>query len=265
MQTDAKKHDDSRTGGKEQTMCKVGKYERDAATVDAILAKKPEEITAADRMQLLMIYSVSFHDSGKIEGTASLDSSCHGCTFCQKMIEAAAKDPEIICGKCYDFRQENYRIAVRKRHELNLRIMSSVSFSVAELAMLPTAMIDRINSSGDMENAVHAGNMIKYAIAHGSAHVGLWAKNDDAVQAAFDQYGKPENVIYISSSPRINHRRRLPRRADYTFTVYDAEHIDSAIASGSMECNGKKCIDCGFKCYYGTWPKGSDIAELLRK
>ena len=142
--------------------------------------------------------------------------------------------------------------------------MSSVDFSVQELAMLPSAMIDRINSSGDMENAVHAGNMVKYAIAHSSALVGLWAKNDAAVQAAFDKYGKPANVVYISSSPRINHKRKLPDRADYTFTVYDAEHIAAAIASGSMECNGKKCMDCGYKCYYGTWPKGSDIAELLR-
>lgn len=244
---------------------KLGKFERDEAIVNSILAKKPEEITAADRMQLIMIYSVSFHDTGKIEGTASLDSSCHGCTFCQKMMKAAEANPQIICGKCYDFRQENYRIAVKNRHMLNLRIMSSVSFTVEELAMLPTAMIDRINSSGDMENATHAGNMVKYAIAHSAARVGLWAKNDAAVQEAFDTYGKPENVVYIASSPVINKKRALPKYADYTFTVYDAEHIDAAIAGGSMECNGKKCKNCGFKCYYGTWPKGSDIAELLRK
>lgn len=243
---------------------KPGKYERDLAIVDAILSKKPEDITPAERLQLLSIYQVSYHDTGKIEGTFSCDSSCHGCDFCQKMRKAAETDPSIICGRCYDAAQESYRTNVRNRHSLNLRIMKTVSFTVAELACLPSGMIDRINSSGDIDNVVQAGNMVKYAIAHPAAHVGLWSKNHPAVAAAMDQYGKPENMVYIASSPRINVRGQLPKYADYTFTVYDKDHIAAAIAAGSMECNGKKCISCGYKCYFQTWPEGADIAELLR-
>lgn len=242
----------------------AGKYEKDLARVNEILAKRPEEITQAERLELLQIYRVSWHEKGKIEGAWSLDSSCNGCSFCQKMRQAAEKDPEIICGRCYDAAQEAYRIQVKNRHTLNMRIMSSVSFTVAELATLPGGPIVRINSSGDMENAVQAGNMIKYAIAHPFSSVGLWAKNHAAVEAAIDEYGKPSNVVYIASVCRINGKPVLPKYADYTFTVYDADHIDGAIASGACECNGKKCKECGFSCYLRSWPEGSNIAERLR-
>lgn len=236
---------------------------RDLAKAREIIEKGT--ISHDDKMVLLSIYRCSWHDSGKIEGILSLDSSCHGCTFCQKMMELAKQHSDIICGYCYDNKQENRWQAVEDRHGLNLMIMSSVDFSVEELKTLQNTHIVRINSSGDIENAIHAGNMIKYAIAFPAAHVTLWAKNDEAVQEAFSKYGKPKNLIYIASSVRINHRRALPKNADYTFTVYDEDHIQEAIDSGSMPCNGKKCKDCGFHCYLGTWPIGSDIAELLRK
>lgn len=242
----------------------MGKYENDKAMVDAILAKGIDNLTAVDRMQLLNVYKVSYHDTGKIEGTFSCDSSCHGCTFCQQMRKAAEKDPSIICGRCYDARQEEYRTNVKNRHSLNLRIMASVSFTIDELKTLPSGMIDRINSSGDIENEIHAGNMLKYAIAHSASFVGFWTKNYKAMEKAIEKYGKPQNVIYIASSIHINKKATLPKYADYTFTVYDKEHIAEALNSESMECNGKKCKDCGYKCYFGTWPKGSDIAELLR-
>jgi hypothetical protein len=243
---------------------KPGKYERDAARVDAILAKGAENITAADRAELINIYNVSWHDTGKIEGAFSLDSSCNGCTFCQKMRDLAAGNDDIICGKCYDAKQEARWHSVMKRHALNLRIMSSVEFTIEELARLAGSGIVRVNSSGDFENEIHAGNMIKYAIGHSWARVGIWAKHCEVVEKAMDKYGKPGNVVYIASSLIINKRRALPKYADYTFTVYTADKIQEAIANGSMECNGKKCMACGWSCYYGTWLKGADIAEVLR-
>lgn len=245
-------------------MAKMGKFERDFINATALLEK--EELTHVDRIALLAIYQTSYHDSGKIEGITSCDSSCHGCTFCAKMREAAKEDPSIICGMCYDAKQEEYRTNVLNRHSLNLRIMSSVLFEVEELAILPTTAISRINSSGDIENVTHARNMIRFAKAHPYSKVTMWAKNYKAVADAFDVEGKPENMLYIASSYRIDKPVNLPKYADNSFTVYSTkEKVQEAIASGSGECNGKKCRDCGYKCYLNGWKHGQDIAELLRK
>lgn len=243
----------------------MGKYEQDLTMVELIFAKGIENLTHYDRLNLLTVYKVSYHDSGKIEGISSCDSSCNGCMFCAKMREAAKTDSSIICGKCYDAKQESYRIGVKNRHTLNLRIMSEVLFEVDELAILPTTSITRINSSGDINNVIHARNMIRFAKAHPYSKVTLWAKNYHDVKKAFDIEGKPENMRYIASSYRIDIPAILPEYADNTFTVYsNREKVEEAIRNGAGECNGKKCRDCGYKCYYGTWDHGQDIAELLR-
>lgn len=241
----------------------MGKFENDLAVVNSILAKT--EITAVDRMQLLSIYAVSFHDSGKIEGCCSCDSSCHNCAFCQKMIEHAANNPLVICGYCYDYAQESYRTNVANRHGLNMRILSSIDFTLEELATLPITAICRFNSSGDVPNEIYARNCIRIAISHPYAHCALWAKNVPDCEKAFDELGKPANMIFVQSSLLIGIACNRSRYADYTFTVYpDEQTTQAAISSGAHECNGKKCKECGYKCYMGTWEKGADIAELLR-
>ena len=245
----------------------MGKYERDLATYNAITANGTDNLTHAERIALINLYGVSHHDrGGKIEGIDSCDSSCHGCTFCQHMREAAEHDHLIICGLCYDAEQETgYKSAtITPRHQLNLRIMANTLFEVDELATLSTRQIIRINSSGDLENVTHARNMIRIAKAKPWARVAIWTKNIPAIESALAEEGKPINLIIVVSSPRINHPIRRPAWADYTFTVYDADHIDAAIAAGAMPCNGTKCKICGYKCYFGLWPAGADIAEILR-
>ena len=241
-----------------------GKFERDARRVSEIL-EKGENMTSAERIELLQIFSVSYHDSGKIEDLFSCDSSCHGCEFCRIMRAAAANNPLHICGYCYDFAQENRWECVKNRHELNLKIMSSVEFTEAELQILPIGFICRFNSSGDIENEIHANNYRKIAVSHSSVKFGFWAKNVRAVENVFDKYGKPENVVFIQSSPLIGIPAKRSKYADYVFTVYpDEETLQAALQNGAAECNGKKCKECGFKCYLGTWQNGANIAELLR-
>lgn len=243
------------------------KYENDLAIVSAILEKPAEEITAADRARLVSIVAVSYHDAegSKIVGLFSIDSSCHGCEFCQHMREAADGNPLHICGMCYDFRQEQYRKGMQQRHALTMRVLSSVDFTVQELAALPVPGMCRFNSSGDLVNAIHARNYIRIAMSHPFARFTLWAKNVRAAEAAFDALGKPSNMLFIQSSPIIGRPCRRSRWADYTFTVYpDEATTAAAIAAGACACNGRKCRDCGYKCYSGEWAPGSDIAELLR-
>lgn len=246
---------------------KPAKIEKDIALVEAILAKG-ENMTAADRLQLLMVYNVAFHESGKIEDIYSLDSSATNCKFCAAMRKYAADHPElnIVCGKCYDFKQESYRFAALNRHTLNMVIMSSVEFTVDELRMLPIGELGRVNSSGDSTGAIYAANMIKICFAHPQTSFAIWAKNTAGYIQACDKYGKPENAVMIQSSPFIDKPVKLARYFDYTFTVYfDKAKVDAAIKAGACECNGKKCKDCGFKCYKKLWPQGANIAEFLRK
>lgn len=248
---------------------KPGKFEKELEKAAAILEKPADKITAADHIALLNIYNVAYHDGGKIAGISSLDSSATNCGLCQRLRTIAAARPELnlICGGCYDYSQEHSFKGrnVLNRHTLNMIIMSTVDFSVDELRILPASALNRVNSSGDAPNDIYAANMIKYAIAHDYARVTIWTKNVPAYIRACDTYGKPANVILIQSSCMIGKPAKLAKYFDYVFTVYkDADAVKKALAAGACECNGKKCMNCGYKCYFGTWENGANIAELLR-
>lgn len=244
---------------------KTGKMKKDLIAACSILEKGIENLTSDDKLALLKIYSVAYHKSGKIEGIFSFDSTATNCEFCQKMRKLAEKNPQIICGKCYDLKQERFKINALARHTLNLLIMENVDFSIDELKALAVSGLVRVNSSGDSSNDTYAANMIKLAHALvDTARVTIWTKNDPGYTKACDKYGKPKNLVLIKSSTIIGEPCALPRHFDYVFTVYfTIEGIKTALAAGACECNGKKCKVCGYKCYYGTW-KGSNIAEVLR-
>lgn len=246
---------------------KPGKIEKDALAVNAILAKGVDNLSHNDRLALLRIYNVAYHESGKIEGIFSCDSTAHNCAFCAKMREYAKTHADCICGYCYDWKQELYKIASLARHTLNMIIMSTVEFTVEELATLPGSGDIRINSSGDAPNIIYAENMIKYAFAHSFANVAIWSKNAFAYINACKKHGKPENVTLIYSSPFLNKIVPLPVFFDLLFVVFTSEEeIKKAIESGAGECNGKKCKDCGNRCYNKAWINDNVkvIAEIVR-
>lgn len=246
---------------------KAGKLEKDLIIVKEVFDKGIENISHADRIKLLTVYNVAYHESGKIEGIFSLDSSASNCSFCRQLREYAAKHPEknIVCSKCYDIAQESYKINALARHTLNLMIMETVEFEIDELRMLSAYGLVRVNSSGDASNYTYAANMIKFAIAHADCRVAIWSKNTAVYVKACDTYGKPDNVVLIQSSMYIGKPCKLAKYFDYSFTVYvDTDAVENALANGACECNGKKCKACGYKCYYKAFGEKADIAELLR-
>lgn len=242
----------------------MSKFENDKAIVERILAK--QGINHDDRLTLLSIYNVSYHDSGKIEGMYSCDSSCNNCTFCQKVRENGKDNPALICNYCYDDAQEKRWVNVKNRHGLNLLIMSSVRFTVDELGTLKIENLLRENSSGDIENDIMAENYINIGYSHPTVDIGLFAKNVSPVIRATDKLGKPENMKYIQSSMLIGVPAKRAKYFDYVFTVYATEEeLQKALSDGACECNGKKCRECGYKCYVKNgWAIGSNIAEYLR-
>ena len=244
----------------------IGKYEKDLQIVNSILNGKSEnDLSFSEAVQLLNVYSVAYHESGKIEDLFSCDSSAHGCDFCNKMRKAAESDPTIICGYCYDWKQEEYRTNVLNRHSLNLRIMKSVLFTVEQLAFLPCGMYNRINSSGEIDNLTQARNMIRYAKAHPNSNVTMWSKNKPIVEEAFKLEGKPNNMKFGQSSIHIDKADKASEYADFVFTVYSTlEKVEEALQNEAIRCNGIKCKDC-MACYNGSMKNGQAVAELLRK
>lgn len=235
--------------------------ERDERIVNEILGNG--NLTIADKVRLISLYRVSVHDSGKIAGACSCDSSCGVCRFCAAMRAAALYDPAIICGLCYDAAQEAYRASMARRHALNARIMSACVYPEELLAILPVSGILRFNSSGDLTGEVMARNYIRIAKTHPYAACGFWAKNIPAAQAALDAEGKPENLVMIQSSCRIGEQAELARGFDKVFTVYATEAaLLDAVQGGAHECNGRKCAECGWACY--RQGGAVHVAEYLR-
>jgi len=143
-------------------------------------------------------------------------------------------------------------------------IMMTVEFESNELSIIPAGILNRIDSAGDIPNKTYARNMIKIAMLNSVGRFAFWAKNTLALIAATDELGKPENAVYIRSSEIIGRPAELPKYFDCVFTVYpDKKSCEEAIKNGAAECNGKKCMECGYKCYKGTH-KTIHIAELLR-
>lgn len=243
---------------------KSKKFDRDFFKVCEILDKGAANLTKADRLQLLFIYQTAYHKDGKIEGAFSFDSSATNCSFCKAMRAKAEKDQRHICNYCYDKKNENYRIESMNRHTLNMVIMMFVEFEPDELSIIPAGLINRIDSAGDIPNKTYARNMIKIAFINNNGKFAFWAKHEHALIAATDELGKPENAIYVKSSEIIGTPAALPKYFDYVFTVYpDEKSTRKAIEKGAAECNGKKCMECGWKCYYGTHT-ATNIAETLQ-
>lgn len=245
-----------------------GTFHKDLTTAENLLAAV-NTLSTTGRIRLLSLYKPSWHDTGKIAGSTSLDSSCHGCEFCQRM-RSKEDDLLCICNYCYDYNQEQRYIDTLNRHRLNMLIMSAIDYTEEELKIVSVSLFTRVNSSGDTPNIIYARNMIRIAYINPFANVGYWFKNYAAVMAAIDQLGKPKNLSLIYSIARINYipdPEIFDSRIDYFFIVCTPKKIEKIFGSiPCNECNGKKCgsKECGWKCYTKTHKHGKLIVEVLR-
>ena len=239
-------------------------------TAGALLSK--EELTPTERQQLLSCVNIAFHNPpSKIEGIFSIDS-CAACDFCQRMMKAAENNDLMICGACYAAR-DAWKEAAWRHHKLNMRILSSVLFSIDELKGLSIdGLLCRMNEDGDTVNQTMGQNYLRIFAGHPETHFSYFYKNAPSVEAALHAEGihtrdaLPENVRFIHSSALIGFPCASLWFDDARFTVYpDGETTAAAIAAGAFECNGRKCRDCGFNCYLMQRHETViDIAEVLR-
>lgn len=240
---------------------------------DAILAKGLDNLTPADRLALLALVNVAYHNSGKIEGCHSIDSTA-SCEFCERMRHAAEEIILMICGCCYAA-ADAWKEAAWRRHKLNARILSTVLFTVEELQALDLAAahaLCRFNEDGDTVNATMCRNYLRIAAGRPGTMFGYWYKNAKAIAEGLAAEGirtrdqLPANVKFIHSSALIGFPAAALWFDDAIFTVYpDQETTEAAIAAGAHACNGRKCRACGYVCYLMVrQEKPLYIAEFLR-
>lgn len=232
--------------------------------------RNPDTLSAVERLELVSIIKAAFHESGKIEGLFSVDSSAAGCEFCQTMQKIKGS----ICETCYAMgKREQMKEATQVRHKLNMIILSRVSFTVDELRTLGIYGATRINEDGDIVNVIHAENILRLTIAFRVYRFGFWYKNRFAVKQAYINFGADTkekrkamfpNVTMVLSSVMIDKPAEGDFTTDIVFTCYSSDELYlQAIASGAHPCNGKKCKACGFHCYQEG--AAGSVAEKVRK
>ena len=212
--------------------------------------------------------AVTYHTSGKIKGLHSLDVSCSNCQFCQK--KQAEADLTQICTYCYT---GSMWPSAKQAHAITGEILSRLELTSEEAAAVSipaSCAMFRFNSDGELINQTHATNLVRIAATHPETVFSVWTKRPGLLKKPIEEEGHPGNLLIGYSSPDINIDWNIPYFPfiDFVFTVYTPTGIETPIKQGARECNGKKCIDCGFKCYRKQpeiGPRPARVAEVLRR
>ena len=254
------------------------------ASVILPLTEKPK-LTAHDYDLLVRSLWVVNHVStkkskSKLDGGCSVSTDCHGCNFCRKMWEKALKeialkgDTNIICSRCYSDTDGKCHKGLANRNMVNKAILNvdipqqawNESFSIPMFAEFY-----RTQSFGETDTVTEARNFIRihrvveriWAILNAT-----WSKNSPIWARAFDLEGKPDSMVYVQSSPRINVRTPIApcikKYCDHRFTVFDEDYLRNH-PEIKINCGGRSCRECitqGKGCYYHNTE--FDINEKLK-
>ena len=216
------------------------------AIIRAMAAK--HILTLGQELQLVQAVNVSAL-TGKLDGYYSISTSVLMNDRCQ----ARAKNPRSICADCYAAsnvaRYSNLTQALECNYEiLNGFLISDTAWNVL---CIPTTNGDaRIESHGDVATVTCARNYIRIIRTHKHLNFGVWTKNVDLWEKAFEIEGKPENMEFIVSSYLTNVQMELTPSAaqyvDHIFTVYDAERAQAH--NITINCGARCCATCR-RCY----------------
>lgn len=203
-------------------------------------------------------YGVSFslNMSGKMLGVLSLSTNCKYNARCIRNMAIKGS----ICEHCFARNTiEHYKKGLAKNTRKNLEVLTDTVIPVSEW---PTFNADdlgnmiRVESFGDVQNAIQVLNYFNLALANPDCMVTAWTKNPDIYKTAIDMGHKmPANFILIQSALFVNKECKpaFPF-IEKVFTVYD-----KAVNNG-INCGERKCRNCK-RCYR----HGADfVRELLK-
>lgn len=184
---------------------------------------------------------------GKLDGIGSLSTSCMCNPICLKRME----HEDWICRYCYSVRHQKYRKSLKDHIDRNYEILQS-RIPDDKIPFTPYAFV-RLEAFGDIGSSTHLINYVEICNRNPQSTFALWTKNYGYLESVFSKIKKPENLVLVVSSPKINeeldpvilNRVEEVVHIDVLFTVYDKEHWESTPIE--TRC-GMKCIKC-LKCY----------------
>lgn len=169
----------------------------------------------------------------KMDGFTSINVSVKLNPFCQAM----QKKDDTICKHCY---AKSVYPNMEARYTENLNWFLSDDFRPEPI----DRKIIRLHSFGELFNEKHFINIVKLINYNPDTQFALWTKRKDIVTKVLDKMGKPENLILILSSPKLNQVSGsgiVPMYFDKVFTVFEAGQ--------KVEINCQKSCRTCMKCY----------------
>lgn len=255
--------------GKEYEFTCKNTYAEALKAIAIIESDIPEEEKSEKLVSLLWI--VNHHDSdgsnSKLAGLNSMSTCVCDNATCIARIKAG----DTICAHCYaDAMQRRFK-GLAEHNIINGWILRNVEIRPEDFRkafpFIGIQRFFRIESFGDVGNVLQVKNYFNLCNAFPGTQFVAWSKNHSFYARAIEEAGKPENLIYIASSLRVNNPdlQLLDKFSfiDKLFTVYSKDYArENGI---EINCGGRKCYECifaGKNCYHKNGAK--IINELLK-
>ena len=199
---------------------------------------------------------VSDNMSGKMENIPSISTSCLANPIClQRML-----DGDSICSHCFAETTLKRYSDCGKNMLSNTYLLTESILDLDLLPRFPNVSIVRIESFGDVANVTQAINYANLCKVNPLVTFAWWSKNISIIEKAFDLVGKPENVILIESSPKVDVVKAASSHyVDKVFTVFSKKYIIEN--NVDINCGARCCATCR-NCYRKDTP--ADVREQLK-
>lgn len=185
----------------------------------------------------------TLNHTGKMEGMASLSTSCQLNPYCR----SRAENPELVCSHCYAQRQMKMYKNMNPLLKRNTEILTSRLLEDEEIPIINRRFF-RFESFGDLVNETQCLNYFRICKKNPKVHFALWTKNIWIVEEAIKTETKPKNLQVVLSSYKLNQQGNtywFPY-VDKIFTVFTKEYIKAN--NISINCGAANCLKCQ-KCY----------------
>jgi hypothetical protein len=217
------------------------KYKERMSLISELLPKK-DNLSVNDQYRLAAAIAVSAL-TGKLEDFYGISTSVLMNQICQ----ARAKCNGCICKDCYAAAGASRFSGLTQALETNYLILNNFILDEEVLASVPIPSTNgkaRIESHGDAATEICAINHRRMVASHRHLICAVFSKNLYLYKNPLDAEGKPDNMIFISSSPIVNEIMEIPNDCkwfvDKVFTVYEPEYVR----------------EHGIKINCGTWNAG---------
>lgn len=175
-----------------------------------------------------------------------------------------------VCSECYAAAMVEVYENLGKKLKKNLALISYRLYDVSEFPRVFAADCHgcfRLESFGDVSNAIHAANYMRWASGSNDTIFTAWTKNVNLYDMAVSlgMATKPANMNLGQSAEYLNTEPIVTSPlVDFTFTVYDGDYIiENDLKPTFFNCGARDCLGC-MTCY--TKHNGLfHVHEILKK